>query len=184
MKRLILLFLTILIMMSCKKEKEEMLFSPLNYKFLKNEFVGGGKSYNSEGLISDNVAFNEDLFYMYSNTCYFMNDIEINSDTLATFHFVDKDDSISIVKYLQDGTDITFKRTIETDPIPSSLHFTENERNIKARCTGIRFVLNESLSSYLFFGEMSPEYLQTLKDYLKGNEKIYVQQFNVIYERK
>ena len=184
MKQLILLFLTILIMLSCKKEKEETPFIPQNYKFLKNEFVGAAKSYNSGGLISDNVEFNEDLFYMYSNVSYFMTDININSDSLATFHFADRQDSISTVKYLQSGSDITFKRITETDPIPTSLNFVDNESNLKATCTGVRFVLNESLSSYLYFGEMSPEYLQTLKNYLKVNEKIYVQQFNVIYERK
>lgn len=184
MKQLILLFLTILIMLSCKKEKGETPFIPQNYKFLKNEFVGAAKSYNSGGLISDNVEFNEDLFYMYSNVSYFMTDININSDSLATFHFADRQDSISTVKYLQSGTDITFNRITETDPIPTSLNFVDNESNLKATCTGVRFVLNESLSSYLYFGEMSSEYLQTLKNYLKVNEKIYVQQFNVIYERK
>ena len=184
MKRLILLFLTIFIMLSCKKAKEETSFIPQNYKFLKNEFVGVAKSYNSDGLISDNVEFNEDLFYMYSNVSYFMTAIDIKSDSLATFHFADRQDSISIVKYLQSGTDITFKRITETDPIPTSLNFVDNESNLKAKCTGVRFVLNESLSNYLYFGAMSSEYLQTLINHLKVNEKIYVQQFNVIYERK
>ncbi len=75
MKHLILLFLAIFILLSCKKEKEETPFIPKNYKFLKNEFVGVAKSYNSDGLISDKVEFNEDLFYMYSNVSYFMTDI-------------------------------------------------------------------------------------------------------------
>lgn len=184
MKRLILLFLTILIMLSCKKEKEEIPFVPQNYKFLKNEFVGVAKSYNSDGLISDNVEFNQDLFYMYSNECYFMNDIEFNSDTLATFHFVDREDSILMVKYFQNGTDITFKQIEVTDPDQSRLHFVKNESIIIAKCTGVRLFLNESLSTYIFYGEMSTEYLQTLMAYLKVNEKIYVQQFNVIYEQK
>lgn len=184
MKRLILLFLTILIITSCKKEKEETPFNPQNYKFLENEFIGVAKSYNSEGIISSDVEFNEDLFYMYSNVCYFMTDIEINSNTLATFHYADRKDSISIVKYFQNGTDITFKLIKETDPDPSRLHFFKNESIIKAKCTGVRLVLNESLYSYLFFGEMSTEYLQTLMAYLKVNEKIYVQQFNVMYEQK
>ena len=184
MNRLILLFITIIIIVSCRKEKEEIPFNPQSYKFLKNEFVGVAKSYNSDGLISDNVEFNEDLFYMYPNDCYFMNEIEINSDTLATFRFVDREDSILIVKYFQNGSDITFKQIKVTDPDQSRLHFVKNESIIKAKCTGVRLVLNESLSSFLFFGEMSTEYLQTLMANLKVNEKIYVQQFNVIYERK
>ena len=184
MKRLILLFLTIFIMLSCKKEKEETPFIPQNYKFLKNEFVGVAKSYNSVGLISDNVEFNEDLFYMYSNECYFMNEIVFNSDTLATFNFVDREDSILIVKYFQNGTDITFKQIKVTDPDQSRLNFVKNESIIKAKCTGVRLFLNESLSTFIFYGEMSTEYLQTLKNSLKVNEKIYVQQLDVIYERK
>jgi hypothetical protein len=170
--------------MSCKKGKEEIPFNPQNYKFLENEFIGVAKSYNSEGLISSNVAFNEDLFYMYPNVCYFMKSIEINSESLATFHYIDKEDSITIVNYLRDGTDIAFNRISETDPIPPNIHFIENKSNIKATGTGIRFVLNESLNSYLFFGEMSKEYLQTIIDNLKVNETIYIQSFNVIYEQK
>ena len=184
MKRLILLFLTILIMWSCKKEKEEIPFISQNYKFLKNEFVGVAKSYNSNGLISDNVEFNEDLFYMFSNDCYFMNDIVFNSDTLATFHFVDRENSTLIVKYFQNGSDITFKQIKVTDPDQSRLHFVKNEDIIKAKCTGVRMFLNESLSTYIFYGEMSSEYLQTLMANLKVNEKIYVQQFNIIYGPK
>lgn len=184
MKRLILLFFTILITLSCKKEKEEIPFIPQNYKFLKNEFVGDAKSYNSAGMISDKVEFNEDLFFMYANKCYFMNDIEFNSDTLATFHFADREDSILLVKYFKNESDITFKQIKVTDPDQSRLHFVEDGNIMKAKCTGVRLFLNESLSTYIFYGEMTTEYLQTLKAYLKVNEKIYVQPFNVIYEQK
>lgn len=75
MKHLILLILTILILTNCKEEKNEIPLISQNYKFLKNDFVGVAKSYNSDGIISDNVKFDEDLFYMFSNVCYFMNSI-------------------------------------------------------------------------------------------------------------
>lgn len=184
MKRLALVFLTILILSSCKKEKEEIPFIPQNYVFQKNEIVGVAKSYNSDGLISDNIEFNEDLFFMYINECYFMNDIKFNSDTLATFLYDDREDSIVVVKYFKNESDITFKQIKVTDPDQSRLHFVKSESIIKAKCTCVRLFLKESLSSFIFYGEMTTEYLQTLKAYLKANEKIYVQPFNVIYEQK
>lgn len=108
-------------MTSCKKEKDENPFIPQTYEFLKNEFVGNTKLYNSDGLINENVEFDQELLSMYSQYNYFMDEIELISDTLATFHFKDRKDSISTVKYYESDVDVTFNRIIETDAIPSSV---------------------------------------------------------------
>jgi hypothetical protein len=184
MKKLSLLFLTVIIMTSCKKEKDEIPFIPQTYEFLKNEFVGNTKSYNSDGLINDNVEFDQDFLNMYSQSSYFMDEIEFISDTLATFHFNDREDSISTVRYNESDADITFNRITETDAIPSSVLFLKSENNLKATCTGIRFILNQSLHTYLFFGDMTSEYLQTVQNSLNEGEKIYIQQFSVVYKPK
>jgi hypothetical protein len=184
MKRIIIFFAAIVIAVSCSKEKEEMVFSPRNYTFLKNEFIGEARSYNSKGLFNSNVDFKKDFFYMSSNTCVFMKDIELSSESLATFYFNDREDSVLTVNYIQDGRDITFNRIIETDPIPATIHFIESENKIETVCTEIKFEFEGSEHSNLKIGELSQEQLQKIIDYLQANDTIYVQQFNVTYERK
>lgn len=184
MKNLILSFIAVLSMTSCIKEEDKMPFVTQTYGFIKNEFIGYAKSYNSDSLISDTVGFDADLLFMHSTVCYFMDSIELFSDSLATFRFDNREDSILTVKYDERNSNITFNRINETDNVPSTLYFIKNLDSMKATCTGIRFVLNQSLHTFLFFGELTSENLQSVQRSLNEGEIIYIQQFDAIYGRK
>lgn len=184
MRNSILFCFTVLTIISCKNESDEILFNPKHYDFLKNEFTGTTKSYNSEGLISSSVELTEEDFGISANTCYLMESIELNSEDQATFYYNNElRDSLIIVNYEENGSIIKFRRINDTDPIPLSLNFTKKESNILLNCYGLKFVLNGNIYKAFTFDEMSNENLQKIIDYQEGNDTIYIRQLNTVFKQ-
>lgn len=185
MRNLILFCFVVLTITSCKKENIEIPFNPKKYDFLKNEFIGSTKSYNSNGLISSNVELTQEDFGIFTNTCYLMERIEFNSENQATFYYINEfKDSLINVNYEENVSEIKFERKTDTDPIPTKLSFTKRDSSILGNCYGIKFVLNGNISNGIVFDEMTNEYLQRLVDYMKANDTIYIRQLNVVFKQK
>ncbi len=182
MKRIILLIPILIFIISCNKENEEIPFVPANYEFSKNSFVGKTKSYNSQGLISSEIEFNEDFFQLFQGNCYLMKNLKFISDNELVLFFEDgREDSVIQMNYIKEVNNIILKRISENGSVPEKILFYDYENKIQVPCTGVKLVLKQSVSNGIIFGEYTSEQFQQLIDYLQEGEMIYLNQMIIEY---